>query len=156
MRGDISAPPRSISGRPPLPLSPFPTPVRLRMTQHAGVRGAGAPHGQKGKRFEAVALKLNSLHDFINVGGMGQSKMEEVYKRLLVAHREKFANGEFKSGEREGVSSPTQYICNQIMGEEDGLQAAKTAKTEQAQEALANKEAKGKEVNSSLHTTLWF
>ncbi|CAM9262501.1 unnamed protein product, partial [Pylaiella littoralis] len=104
-----------------------------------------APHGQKGKRLEILGKTLNSLDLFIAVGGVRQSKIEEMYRKLMADYREKVDKGEWTSGEREGQLSPVQYLCNEIMKEEDVFFACKTAKTEEAQQELARKEAKGQE-----------
>lgn len=104
-----------------------------------------APHGQKRKRFEAVTNKLNSLDEFIRVGGVAQSKMEEVYKRLMATHREKVANGDFDGGEGEGQPNAMRYVCNKLMEEEDEFQAKKSGKTDQVKEKVSTpKKARGK------------
>lgn len=105
-----------------------------------------APHGTKGTRFAAVSSMLNSLEEFVKVGGVSQSKIEDVYKRLMSAHRTKVTHGEYTSGDREGPPNAMSYLCNAMMKEEDEYQAEKTAKTDAEKEALAKKEAKGQEV----------
>lgn len=105
-----------------------------------------APHGTKGTRFAAVSSMLNSLEEFVKVGGVSQSKIEDVYKRLMSAHRTKVTQGEYTSGDREGPPNAMSYLCNTMMKEEDEYQAEKTAKTDAEKEALAQKEAKGQEV----------
>lgn len=135
---------------PEQPLVPA-TPFSLVSTQSYVEKVHLAPHGQKRKRFEAVASHLNSQDAFIRVGGVSQSKMEDVYKRVMGAHRDKVTSGDFSSGEREGTPSAIaiQYVCSKLMQEEDEFRR-KTGKMDQVRKVFTQKA--GKEVRLLDHS----
>lgn len=109
-----------------------------------------APHGQKGKRFQAVTEKINSLEMFAEAGGVTQSRVEDVYRRIMTAHREKLLNGERMSGEFEGSPiNSLEYLCHNIMREEEEYLSVKWggSRAEEKQAAADKNEARVQEVS---------
>lgn len=111
-----------------------------------------APHGTKGKRFQAVTEKINTLKMFVEAGGVTQSRVEDVYRRIMTAHRDKLSNGERKSRDLEGSPiNSLQYLCHNIMCEEEEYSLAKGggSRAEDKQAAADMNEARVQEVRAS-------